>query len=630
MNDKQDSSAGNQPPDPRTTDDFLQSWDPGQSEVLKSFNVDSISVPADDAIRIAALAGFSRTVALEGTTVPAEDVPAQPSSAHTMVKSLGQGGFGEVWEARQNQLGRAVALKLIRRDICPSRDASDTRHQFIDTNLRQEALTAAMLDHPNIVPVYDLQQDERGFPVLAMKLVRGQAWDTALREDFAAMPAEEFLARHLTILVSVAQAVAFAHSRGIIHRDLKPGQVMLGDFGEVLLMDWGLATIFDPMRLTEATQAPPLEIMSVLATASNPAGTPAYMAPEQTDSVTSRIGPWTDTYLLGGILYHLLCGAPPRDGSSVSQVLSMAREGQIVPLTSAAPNRPMPAELVALCHWCLQPDPAKRPRHAGEVLEALKAYQSGAGKRSQSRELASEAAQTLAQANSDYVQLAKSEELMGRAFELWPENSQLAQLMPQLRLDFSQAAIGKGDLELAQLHASRAREADKLLLLSKIDSARRLQRRKERERRIATVLTIAALVIIVAGTLYYNQRVKSALSDAVTARGEAETMIAGLQENLFGELDAIGKMGILAELGEQIDSYYQRMGTSSETGQSRLRHVQSLLALQQAQSRIGKRMEARQTSAQAVEQATQLVASNPKSQDYLALLVCAQTRLAGQ
>src|SRR5262249_541565 len=146
---------------------------------------------------------------------------------------------------------------------------------------------------------HDLGFDSGGEPLLAMKLVKGESWNARLKKDFLDYDAPELLSRNLPILIQVAQAVAFAHSKGIIHRDIKRAQVVLGDFGEVLLMDWGLA-------VATGTDAVPADAAGVRLpspnTASSPAGTPSMMAPEQTGRSGAKLGPWTDVYLLGGTL----------------------------------------------------------------------------------------------------------------------------------------------------------------------------------------------------------------------------------------------------------------------------------------------------------------------------------------
>src|SRR5690606_34281763 len=134
-------------------------------------------------------------------------------------------------------LGRRVAVKRLKRSLFDDHKFHPMRIEALRHAFRQEGLTTANLDHPNIVPIHNLGTDVEGRPVLTMKFVRGTPWDQIIAEDFGEMPVSDFLAKHIPILVSMANAVAFAHSRGFVHRDLKPSQVMVGEFGEVYLMD---------------------------------------------------------------------------------------------------------------------------------------------------------------------------------------------------------------------------------------------------------------------------------------------------------------------------------------------------------------------------------------------------------
>jgi serine/threonine-protein kinase len=220
--------------------------------------------------------------------------------AFLLRRLLGRGGFGEVYEGIQRSLGRVVAVKRLRPDVTHL-GSSDARGDYLRRAFRQEAMTASLLEHPNIVPVYEYHEDAHG-PLLAMKLVRGTPWDAMLAEDFVTMPVEAFLHKHVQILEEIGQAVAFAHSRGVVHRDLKPSQAMIGEFGEVQLMDWGLAVLVDAGRIEEAGLSRHALLIPGLEFASSPAGTPAFMAPEQAQPDARGVGTWTDVYLLGATL----------------------------------------------------------------------------------------------------------------------------------------------------------------------------------------------------------------------------------------------------------------------------------------------------------------------------------------
>ena len=202
--------------------------------------------------------------------------------------------------ARQASIDRHVAIKMIRRDMAAD---ADQRQKFL-----AEAVVTGDLDHPNIVPIYDLGIDDAGALFYSMKRVKGTPWIKVIRK--------KSLDENLEILMKVADAVAFAHSRGVVHRDLKPENVMLGDFGEVLVMDWGLALL-----------APRFRHLGSITQSGGMGGTPAYMAPEMASGPLERIGPPSDVYLLGAILYEIITGRPPHAGKDVMQ-LPVCRRAQ--------------------------------------------------------------------------------------------------------------------------------------------------------------------------------------------------------------------------------------------------------------------------------------------------------------
>lgn len=366
------------------------------------------------------------------------------TSEFTLLAQIGSGGQGIVWEALQHHLGRTVAVKQARED-------PETMEYFI-----KESLTAAQLDHPNIVPVYDLGLiDANGtrVPLLAMKRVVGRSWRTLLEEDRKAddFNLDRFLMHHIPIFIDVANAVAFAHSRGIIHRDLKPDQVMVGDFGEVYLLDWGLAVfVGDPTRIEDTGRLPPSESYFTLDSATNPAGTPAYMAPEQTCIGPEFLGFHTDIYLLGAILYEMLTGNPPHRADSVRKALLYAETNKYPPLPDNTP--PGLAELTIRC---MESSPTDRPKSALEVRHEIEAWLTGAGKRNDSRRLTGEVAAASLSEIREYGELSSLARKLGQATQYWPENPEIPSLRQALIRRFSEVALEKHDFLLAQLQAGR-------------------------------------------------------------------------------------------------------------------------------------------------------------------------------
>jgi len=212
---------------------------------------------------------------------------------YELQEEIGRGGMGVVYRAHDRDLQRDVALKV----LGPGAEAGDLARR-----LHREARVLASLEHPGMVPVHDVGiLDGRAFYV--MQLVRGRRLDQWAAESPS-------LAERLRAFERICETVAFAHAHGVVHRDLKPGNVMLGAFGEVLVMDWGVAKV-----LADASGAPPAPSGDAETAAGTVLGTPGYMAPEQAAGDTRAVDARTDVYALGGLLHFLLAGSPPTAGS---------------------------------------------------------------------------------------------------------------------------------------------------------------------------------------------------------------------------------------------------------------------------------------------------------------------------
>ena len=279
--------------------------------------------------------------------------PELPSDRYVILRPIGRGGMGSVYAARDEQLGREVAIKV-------SNAAAPT--DDLDQRLRQEARVLAKLEHPGIVPVHDagLLDDGRWFYV--MKLVRG---DTLA--DHAASLEHE--AARLVVFERVAETVAFAHAAGIVHRDLKPSNVMVGQFGEVLVLDWGVARVLGRAGAgcaAEAANATGRSGRDVDGTASGTRmGTSGFMAPEQAKGDASSAGPPADVYALGALLFWMWTkDTAPAHPDDISRRLGAA---------SPAPSK----RLAAIIRRCLSPDPQDRYPSATELVEDLALYRQG-------------------------------------------------------------------------------------------------------------------------------------------------------------------------------------------------------------------------------------------------------------
>ncbi|MEQ8820439.1 MAG: protein kinase [Sumerlaeia bacterium] len=453
---------------------------------------------------------------------------------YTLLNLIAQGGVGEVWEARQESLGRTIAVKRLRWDLRESCSDNPRRLRQLEHDFRHEAFLAASLEHPNVLPVHDLGLDEEGNLLIAMKRVGGKPWYQLLRQDWPTLGVEEFLAKHLTILIDVGQAVAFAHSRGIVHRDLKPSQVMVGEFGEVLLMDWGIALVYDPernRRESDSLIVPMLGAMSE--SAANPAGTVAYMAPEQTEDTVSNIGPWTDVYLLGAVLYELLTGRRPHEADSPKAAFFLAAEGKVQPPREAAPeDREVPLELDILAMRCLALSPLDRPRSAEEVVDELRGFLTGASRRREAEVLIGEVAESLAKGAIEYIELAEALEKLSRARTLWPGNTEAGQLRQDLLARYSRVALQSRDLRLARLQAERLSPCP-----TREDLLAEIARREEEQRRA-------------------DERLEAAFNRARKARERAERLLAFVLQDLHEGLKQVNRLDLLARVGNEALDYF--------------------------------------------------------------------------
>jgi serine/threonine-protein kinase len=331
---------------------------------------------ADDVKRsLAALddGDIQRSLAAPAATDPAATIADQtaPPGRYTLVRLHATGGIGRVWLARDPALGRDVALKELR----PERAGNAA----LGTRFLKEARITGQLEHPGIVPVYELArrpQDDQ--PFYTMRFVRGRTLTEAAHEHHQrrlagqAEPLE--LLTLLQAFVTVCNTVAYAHSRGVIHRDLKGQNVILGDFGEVVVLDWGLAKLVGRDEDVEAASI----VLGIGAEGSDhtvqgqAVGTPAYMAPEQAAGRLDLIDRRTDVYGLGAILYEVLTGRPPFTGADTYEVLRRVQEEEPVPPRQCNPE--VPAELEAVCLRALAKRPAERYAGAGEPAQAVQQW----------------------------------------------------------------------------------------------------------------------------------------------------------------------------------------------------------------------------------------------------------------
>lgn len=283
---------------------------------------------------------------------------------------IGRGGIGRVMLAFDRHLRREVAIKELR-------VSSGDLHRL---RFMREARVTGQLEHPGVVPVYELGHRADGTPYYVMRLVRGKTLKEALRE---CRTPEERIRRHLSHFVQLCQTIAYAHSRGVIHRDIKPENVMIGEFGETVVLDWGLA------RPREAGEdEPPAQggapivfedaggsVDSSLTQAGDFLGTPAYMAPEQARGDIQTLCGCADVWSLGAVLYELLTGRPPHVDDTLHGLLMKALSGDVTPPDQVAPD--IPADLASICMKALSPDPRNRYASARDLAEEIEAFRAG-------------------------------------------------------------------------------------------------------------------------------------------------------------------------------------------------------------------------------------------------------------
>ncbi len=294
-----------------------------------------------------------------------------------LLEMLGEGGMGQVFLARQQSLGREVAIKRIKSPLL-----SEQKKR----TLLQEGYVMGYLEHPNITPVHAMGRDDTERPLIVMKRIEGVPWKVLIHQPEHAYwkahkgGAEERLLRHIGILMEVCDAVRYAHSKGILHLDIKPDNVMVGAFGEVYLLDWGLARRY-------ATDDAGRSVIR----AESLSGTPGYMAPEMVSGWAigeGTLGPCTDVYLLGATLHEVLTQSPRHVGKTLSEALLSVCASEAVVY---APD--IPRELGEICNKATHPDPAARFVDVASFQEALRAYLS----HRDSTLLSDEASQGLAQ-----------------------------------------------------------------------------------------------------------------------------------------------------------------------------------------------------------------------------------------
>jgi serine/threonine-protein kinase len=307
---------------------------------------------------------------------------------------IAAGSFGEVRRVHDAELDRVVAMKLLRADVAGGAQ--------IEARFLAETKLTAGLEHPGIIAVYDGGRLDDGRLWFTMREVRGRTLGDVIDEVHAAAGPDGFREtasgwtfRRLTdAFARVCQAVAYAHRRGVVHRDLKPDNLMTGELGEVMVMDWGLGLRVHSAGPEDLVARPELSAdpaPAQLTRYGDVLGTPAYMPPEQARGQRELHGPPSDVYALGAVLYHILAGRPPYRGGSSLHVLQQVLAGSPAPVVEAAGGKPVPAELAAICAKAMAREISARYPDAEELAREVVAWLDGARRREQALAMVAQA-----------------------------------------------------------------------------------------------------------------------------------------------------------------------------------------------------------------------------------------------
>jgi WD40 repeat protein/serine/threonine protein kinase/heme exporter protein D len=405
---------------------------------------------------------------------------------YRVISFLGSGAMGEVFIACQTSVDRNVAFKKqIPKTYSSRRKKIRARNKFLF-----EAQITANLDHPNIVAIHDMGRDQNGDIFYCMELVRGEPWEDVISE----MTLEE----NLEVLLKVIDGTAYAHSKNTIHRDLKPENTMLGSFGEVLIMDWGLGVNLD--------NGPPQSM----------GGTPAFMAPEMAQRDVELVGKHSDIYLLGAVLFMIITGEAPHIGEDAWKCLDNARDNNILDVSSL--DRKIDKRLLAIALKAMSTRPEDRYANPEQLRTAIENYQSNLlsirlTERSE-RELSS------AIENGDYEYFSKSMFGFQEALSLWQKNAAADSGLQRSKVAYAECALERQDFELG-MSLLDPNSADEAVLFQKLRKGADASQQRKRLVWLAIGSSLLLLtVLVVSSTL--NARTQRLNAENLAAAVELE------------------------------------------------------------------------------------------------------------
>ncbi len=438
---------------------------------------------------------------------------------YRLVRLLGRGGMGNVFVARQGSLDRLIAVKVIRPLDTAKRErlAQEGKLESVEQSRRQQFLSEAVvtgdLDHPNIVPIHDVAVTGDNTLFYSMKRVVGTPWSDVINEKTRD--------ENLEILIKVADAIGFAHTRGVVHRDIKPENVMLGDFGVVMVMDWGIALA-----------KPEFEKLDSITPATRLGGTPSMMAPEMAIGPVERIGPAADIYLLGATLFMVITGQPPHHAANVSQCLRAVANNDIRPYDAKHDG-----ELMNIALKAMSADPKERYADTTQFQDAIREYRSHA----ESILLATRASEDLKLANEtrSYPQFTRAQFGFEEAIALWDGNERAHAGLKKTPIDHAEAAYANQDYDLG-LSLLDPNEPDHAELIGRLKEALRLREQREATFALLKKTAVAMLAFILIGgsiALYFIQEA-STRAQRNASMAKYQFKIAQEQRDLAEENEA--------------------------------------------------------------------------------------------
>ncbi len=386
-------------------DRLREALDQGETLVLQSVR-DSVS--AEHASLLEGLApdlAVQRTLDLAphppGPEESSEFTPAE--ARYEFVDELGRGGMGQILRARDVVLNREIALKTLLPDV----QASNPQARLV-----AEARLTGRLEHPSIIPVYELGHLTNGEPFYTMRVITEESLESTLEQLRTHDPDAPSLQQLIQTLRQVCLAIQYAHDQGIVHRDLKPENILIGKYGEVFVIDWGIAKIMDPfpdIDLYRTGEHAPGSLV----------GTPLYMSPEQANGDNELVDRRTDVYALGAILYELLTLKPVFENSTVLSLLVTIIQDEPVPPSQRAPDRDVPTALEEICLRALAKIQSDRYQSAQELADDLELFLEGVKERERQEAIAKELIEEARKAHAAY------KEVRGRLIQCIEDRDQL-------------------------------------------------------------------------------------------------------------------------------------------------------------------------------------------------------------